>query len=547
MINIAKEINKYKRFKTSSKNISIHMGSIYAKIDGYIKPIIKSKISDKLSYIPDAAKFSRPYREGKWDGRIRLFSARTQIFPIGFIDDVIKILEKFKYKIGIVDNRHKINLDNDPISPVISYMRKKGLKPRKYQIRATKKALSLRYGIINIPTGTGKTLIINMIIKAIDLSTNNSLNITIITSGISLVSQLREQVAKFQETEVGMIGAGLREYNRITVASIDTLFSNINNDSLLAKTNVLFIDEAHHSPAKTFKTVIYKANNTSLCIGTTATYIRAESEGNILLKSVTGKIIYKKSISEMIRRGWLAKPTIIILQYSTSKELNVEDIDNEYKKIMPKTKSKKKVKKTSEYMKTYSVLVAHNKERSKLISDIIKVFDDYKLSTISFVQSIEQGKTIKKFADELNVSDSVFMNGADDLFYRSEKLNKFRKGKLGTIICTRIINEGLDFPEANSGIRAGAQVYEGTIIQQIGRILRKTKSKLSKDIYRKEIQRVFWVDVCDISNKYLASHSLERISAYESEEEFEIVYVESISELKEVIDARIKEAKIIRR
>lgn len=546
-MDLLKEIKSFKRTKSSSKKVSILVGSNHSKIIGYVHPAIKTKISDKMKYFPDGAIFSRAFKEKKWDGYIRMFSTRMQTFPTGFLKDVEKILIKFKYKVKINDNRPIIKFNGDPLEPVLDLMRIKRQRARKYQIRAATKAIDLRYGIINIFTGGGKTIIINMIIKAIDEATDYKLNIKVITSGISLISQLREQIRAFQGIYIGMLGGGVNDRGRITVASINTLAERINSNNKKAikdirNTDVLFIDEAHHSPAKTFKSVIGLANNVALCIGTTATYKRAETEGDMILKAVTGNIIYKKSISSGIKNGWLAKPTIIIFQYS--EDFSEKDIDRKYNKLN-RHKKKKKESNTSEYIKSYSVLVANNEHRNQLISKIIKVLDDYNLSSVTFVQSIDQGHLINQKAREFGVQQSVFMKGENKVLDRSKNIQDFKKGRLRHIVCTRIINEGLDFPEANAGIRAGALKYEGTVIQQIGRILRKVKPKLAKDIDRKETQRIFWIDICDVNNRHLASHALERIGTYESEEEFEIVYVDNIDELKGVIDERIKEVKII--
>jgi len=79
----------------------------------------------------------------------------------------------------------------------------------------------------------------------------------------------------------------------------------------------------------------------------------------------------------------------------------------------------------------------------------------------------------------------------------------------------------------------------------LGRILRKTKPKSSKDINRKILQRVFWFDLMDMHSPTLADHALNRAKVYESERAFDVRYVDSFKGLREILDEQIKEVKII--
>jgi len=321
--------------------------------------------------------------------------------------------------------------------------------------------------------------------------------------------------------------------------------------SLLTEATTLFLDEAHHSPAKTFRDVIYKTT-APIRIGTTATYIRSGSN-DMLLHAVTGKITYKKSISWMIDKGYLAKPTIILMEYE-GEDRSTSEIDKEYSKILEekygKIRAYKKYKKAKSWNKIYTVQVSHNNERNLLLATVLNEFYKFSLNSVLFVTEKYQGEFIyNKCISEFNIIDHKmsFLSGSDSVEeVRKPVLKQFQKGKIRTIICTRILNEGIDFPEANVGIRAGAQMFEGNIIQQLGRILRKVKKPLARDINRNELQRVFWFDLLDFHNKHLANHSLERIKTYESESAFDVRFIKSINGLKKILNEQIKDVKIIR-
>uniref|UniRef100_A0A6M3IHB7 Putative type III restriction enzyme n=1 Tax=viral metagenome TaxID=1070528 RepID=A0A6M3IHB7_9ZZZZ len=547
--NIRKEYSSSK-LKTTD-NINIVVGNVWSKINGELDREIINRIDDKLSYFVQGAWFSKLYKDGIWDGYIRFFNKKTRIFPTGFLGDTEKILKNSNKKFSVVDKREKIKHDANILEKVFSS--NQNIVPRLYQKKAVMSVAKNSCGVITIPTGTGKTIVINYVIKLIDISSNKKRKHLIITHGTSLLSQLKDEIEKFQNEEIGYIAEGMWNEKRITVASVDSLFGLLQNPYKLRKTKIkktkeeisdkvrskkellektenfllsidaLYCDEAHHSPAKTFKTVINKISNASFRLGFTATYDRkGENETN--LKSVTGKILYKKSISWMINKGYLAKPTIILIEY---KGKDIEEQDH--------------------WSKDYSSGISANKPRNIMLANIVEKCIDKNLSSVVFVVKKEHGDNILNLLNSRHDNEIKYLTGKDSQdAVRKPVMKSFVNGEIRSLLCTRIFNEGMDFPQANCGIRCGAQEYKGGIIQQLGRILRKVKSPISKDIDRKEVQRVFWFDILDVHSRILAKHSLSRIETYESEKEFEVIY-SSIKEIERIINERIKEVKIIKK
>jgi len=548
--NIRKEYSSSK-LKTTD-NINIVVGNVWSRLNGDLDRKIINKIDDKLSYFVQGAWFSKLYKDGIWDGYIRLFNKRTHIFPTGFLGDTEKILKNSNKKFSVVDKREKIKHNSNVFEKV--FTSNTNIIPRSYQKKAIISIAKNPCGVITIPTGTGKTIIINYSIKLIDISSNKKRKHLIITHGTSLLSQLKEEIEKFQKEEVGYIAEGIWNEKRITVASVDLLFNFLQNPYRLRKTKIkktkreindkvkskkellektenfllsidaLYCDEAHHSPAKTFKTVINKISNASFRLGFTATYNR-KGENEINLKSVTGKILYKKSISWMINKGYLAKPTIILIEYKG-----------------------KDIKEQDHWSKDYSAGISANESRNIMLTKIVEKCINKNLSSVVFVVKKEHGDNILNLLNNKYNDKIEYLTGKDPQdAVRKPVMKSFVKGDIRSILCTRIFNEGIDFPQANCGIRCGAQEYSGGIIQQLGRILRKVKSNLSKDIDRKEIQRVFWFDILDAHSRIFAKHTLNRIRTYESEKEFEVIYSSSIDEIERIINERIKETKIIKK
>lgn len=56
-------------------------------------------------------------------------------------------------------------------------------------------------------------------------------------------------------------------------------------------------------------------------------------------------------------------------------------------------------------------------------------------------------------------------------------LERFRSGVLHALVSARVLNEGLDVPDADVGIIVGSSLGEREHVQRVGRLLRLTPGK----------------------------------------------------------------------
>jgi superfamily II DNA or RNA helicase len=56
---------------------------------------------------------------------------------------------------------------------------------------------------------------------------------------------------------------------------------------------------------------------------------------------------------------------------------------------------------------------------------------------------------------------------------RKEILEKFRAGKYRAIVTTKVLNEGIDVPEAKIAVILGGSASDREYVQRLGRVLRK--------------------------------------------------------------------------
>jgi len=60
---------------------------------------------------------------------------------------------------------------------------------------------------------------------------------------------------------------------------------------------------------------------------------------------------------------------------------------------------------------------------------------------------------------------------------RDEVLERFRRGDLRTLVSARVLNEGIDVPDADVAVVVGGALGEREHVQRVGRLLRPSAGK----------------------------------------------------------------------
>ena len=103
--------------------------------------------------------FATSYKRGHWDGYNYFFNPKTGKFGTGLLYSILEDLNYLEYDYELKDSRPSINVGSSDIE---------GVEPRDYQESLIKESLDLKSCIIKSPTGSGKTIIIAAILKALE-------------------------------------------------------------------------------------------------------------------------------------------------------------------------------------------------------------------------------------------------------------------------------------------------------------------------------------------------------------------------------------------
>ena len=169
-----------------------------------------------------------------------------------------------------------------------------------------KVAEGVRRILIAVATGAGKTIIASEIIRRHRLRT-----ILFLAHRDELLTQARNKLRRFDVT-AGIIKAGrdkdARPQALVQVAGVQTLYWRaVRTDRMeMPPAGIVFVDEAHHVPARTYMSIIEQYAD-SIIIGLTATPCRSDGRG---LGSVFETLVDTPPVAELIKLGLLVPPKI---------------------------------------------------------------------------------------------------------------------------------------------------------------------------------------------------------------------------------------------
>ncbi len=473
--------------------IKIHFdgATAYFKGDKVPEPVL-NKIKTALTYTDKSKVFAaRRYPGIKTD--FCIYDWRSRSFPTGLLPKILKILKENQVSVDLVREYETIR----PVEvelPEYLY---------DHQVEAIAAALEKRRGVIECPTGSGKTTIVAWLAKHFP-----DTNILITVPKGTLMRDMVQTLEPVLNEPIGMLGDKKRDVQRVTVGIINSIVKLLNNDDeetqrYLKGIQVCIRDEAHGSACEMHQKVSRALTNVCYSIGVTATAFREDGKA-LLLEGATGPLIYKLNVREAaLQRGLILRPEFY--------RVPVKDENWVYPGAIPYKNKKGKVigydYKTENGKPAlddvYLTAVVNNEARHRLALSILQAFlnNSERFGTaLVLVENINHGEQICALAQEEFGIDLPFISGRDSGKRRVELLDKLRSGELPALCASAILNEGENIPNLELAILTNGGAGERILVQQIGRVVRRCEGKT----------RAMIVDLADEENYYLATRSLKR-------------------------------------
>ena len=353
--------------------------------------------------------------------------------------------------------------------------------PRKHQALALKAwQASQGRGCCVLPTGAGKTYLACLAMAFVARSS------CVVVPTIDLLEQWREVLWQSFGVKVGVWGGGQKRIAPITVMTYDSARKVM--PTYGADFGLVVFDECHHLAAPLFRSIAQHCI-APYRLGLTATPEREDGAEECLWQLV-GPKVYEASVSVMTSQV-LAPYDVITWEVPLS----------------------------SEERKRYTQARSHYVQYVREGGWSFQASGDWQQFVLTASRSVEGRRALQAYRIQRNIA----LNGAskvrelwkilqvhrsermlifthdNDLAYkigltymlpvlthhtkkkeRKDMLQRFKDGSYHVLVTSRVLNEGVDVPEASVGVVVSGSGSVREHVQRLGRILRHRKGKRAK-------------------------------------------------------------------
>ena len=462
--------------------------AVLAQDDVYTKvystdPRVFGIVRDVCRARPAGYQYMKRYKTGHWDGYISLMNG-IQTFPSGLCSLVEEALVDAGYT---VEYRGANFPSKEQWARYVIPDMLKGVTLRNYQVDAIVSLLGNVRGVAKMATNSGKTEVMAGIIQAFDNmvfhmqelhSVDDPWDVLVVTHRKEIMYQTVDRFSKrLGRDDIGMIGDGVDQPGRITVAMVQSLsrYSPSELNDLFTDVRILMVDECHHVSSNQMLDVLFSIGG-AYRFGFSGTPLKCDLLADMKLMAATGPVLTDISNKYMIDRGYSTRPTIIMHAISEPDMWSAT------------------------YHAAYKECIVHNDTRNGNVCEFAMQQNGV---VLVLVNHVEHGRILRDM-----MPNSIFVTGSNCTEDRLEILTAMRDKKPGVYIATPIFDEGVDVPGIDVLILAGGGKSNIKLLQRLGRGMRVDKDK----------DQLLVLDFIDDTNQYLFGHTEARFNVYERED-----------------------------
>lgn len=377
-----------------------------------------------------------------------------------------------------------------------------GITLRDYQVIAVRKAIHYGRGILQAPTGSGKTALAAAVYGHTKLYCSVD-TMVYLTPTVFLMEQTANKLEEFGFNSVCRVGGGykFRPGYEIYVFVVDSAYRGLTKSDIsqcIQNADMLVLDEAHHASSKSWTRVCehcmaqYRFAYTATVHDDPGKY----SYIDLVLIGLVGPIIFEVRSKELRDRGFLADPLVTVVK-TNSPAVRVYD-----------------------WQRVYVAGIVENRKRNTIIMSLASSCYDGGNKVMVFISRKRHGHRLAKGICDQSGTEVCFVHGNNTVYiYRPSGLvdkHRWSVDKVASyvndreraiLVTTTVLDEGLDVPVINVLIMGTAMKKYRRTVQRCGRGMRPKDGQ----------NRVFIFDFYDNNHPYLEKHSKYRLWTYQTE------------------------------
>lgn len=465
------------------------------------------EVSEFFTFMADGYKFAPSYKNKMWDGKIRLFNRRNNTLPYGLLIHLAEFCKSRGYELKF--DKSITNVDRPTLEELTEYVaaiplsnKGKKIEMRDYQFDGFQQAIREGRSLLISPTGSGKSLIIYMLLRwYLDNHTDDK-SVLIVVPTTSLVAQMKKDFADYSEfdddfdaeSEVHEIYSGKEKHGFRSRVVVTTWQSAIKLEkSWFLKYGMVVGDEAHQFKAKSLNSIMSNLVHANFRIGTTGTIDNIQCNKLVLVGNF-GPVHRVTSTRELMDSNTLAtlKINCLVLKYP-----------DELRKIVCR----------SEYKEEIDFIVAYE-PRNRFIANLTADQTGNTLVLYNYV--VKHGKPLHKLimSKVKDPTRKVFFVSGAVVADERERIREITEKEKNAIIVASLgtFAVGINIKNLHNIIFASPTKSQIRVLQSIGRGLRKSDDGRECTLF--DISDDFsWKK----KKNHTLNHAVSRVRIYDSE------------------------------
>jgi superfamily II DNA or RNA helicase len=336
---------------------------------------------------------------------------------------------------------------------------------------------SEKWGTIVLPTGSGKTYV------AIEAMHRLNVPCMVVVPTLDLMEQWAARLEDELRCEAGLFGGGSHEIKPLTVATYDSAY--LRAEQLGNRYPLLIFDEVHHLPAPRYS-AIAELFASPFRMGLTATYER-EDGLHTALPRLVGDRVYEVAVQELAGRHLADYELRIIKTELTPEEKREYEAHTRvYRSYLSRRGIS--LRTPADFRRLVMLSGRDPGAREALLARhqarLIALNSNAKIKALrGLLRKHIQDRVLifTEHNDLVHRISKIFLLPAithrTSREERRHNLACFRDGTYRAILTSKVLDEGIDVPEANVGIILSGTGSAREYRQRLGRLLRKKKGK----------------------------------------------------------------------
>lgn len=358
-------------------------------------------------------------------------------------------------------------------------------------------------GVIVMPTGTGKTEIALYLMSRLKCST------LVVAPVRDLMYQWHRRILATLDFDAGIVGDAQNDVRPITVTTYDS--ASIHMNKLGNRFSFIIFDECHHLPGRFFREAALMCA-APFRLGLTATPERSDGR-HTDLNNLIGPVAYHLALPK-VKGKTLADYDVVRIpvRLSPKEQTRYDDLSRQIRRYMiEKRKEKPDYSWENLLAESGTDLESRAIQKAFYMKQAIEDRAEEKFRILEDIFRLHFGSRIIVFTGANATARAVSLRFLIPCLLshcqkeeRNEILSGFSHGKYSAIAANRVLDEGVDVPEAKVAVVLGGLGSTRQATQRLGRVLRKSGNE----------RAVLYEVVCEATREETVSRRRRRSEAY---------------------------------